>query len=74
MELIEFICNYWQIVVALISFTVGFTTLKVQNTAQEKRICILEKKAEDLNPILLDIRTKLASIETTLAFLTKGLK
>lgn len=74
MELIEFLCEYWQIVMAALAFTVGFTTLKVQNAAQEKRICILEKKSEDLNPILLDIRTKLASIETSLKWLMKDTK
>ena len=71
MELLDLICKYWQVITAFIGIVYTFITFKVQNTEQERRLCILEKKVDEMNPILVDIRTKLASIEATLKMLTR---
>jgi hypothetical protein len=71
MDLIEFLSTYWQIVVALAGIIYSYATLRLQNTEQERRIMILEQEAKDLNPVIIDIRTKLASIEATLLALIR---
>lgn len=71
MELLDLICKYWQVITAFIGIVYTFITFKVQNEDQERRIECLEKKVEDMNPVLIDIRTKLASIEATLKMLTR---
>lgn len=71
MELLDLICKYWQVIVALFGIVYTFMTLKIQNSEQERRICVLEKKVDEMNPVLIDIRTKLASIEATLKMLTR---
>jgi low affinity Fe/Cu permease len=71
MELLDAICKYWQVIVALFGIVYTFMTLKIQNSEQERRICVLEKKIDEMNPVLIDIRTKLASIEATLKMLTR---
>ena len=71
MDLIEFLSTYWQIVVALAGIIYSYATLKLQNTEQERRITCLEKESKDLNPVIMDIRTKLASIEATLQALIR---
>lgn len=71
MELLDLILKYWQIIVAFIGIVYTFITFKVQNEDQERRLKCLEKKVDDMNPVLIDIRTKLASIEATLKMLTR---
>jgi hypothetical protein len=71
MDLVQFLSTYWQIVVALAGIIYSYATLKLQNTEQERRIMCLEKEAKDLNPVIMDIRTKLASIEATLQALIR---
>ena len=71
MELLDLICKYWQIITAFIGIVYTFITFKVQNEDQERRLKCLEKKVDDMNPVLIDIRTKLASIEATLKMLTR---
>lgn len=66
--------DYWQILSAFVVFVIAFITLKVQNENQEKRLNVLEKKVEDMTPIWAEIKERLASIEATLQFLTKGMK
>ena len=67
----EFIEHYWQILVTLVSVVIAFTNVKAQNAEQERRINCLEGQVKDINPILMEIREKLASIEATLKYLTK---
>ena len=71
MDLIEFLSNYWQVVVALAGIIYSYATLKLQNTEQERRIMCLEQEAKSLSPVIIDIRTKLASIEATLLALIR---
>lgn len=71
MELLDLICKYWQVITAFVGIVYTFITFKVQNTEQERRLCVLEKKVDEMNPVLIDIRTKLASIEATLKMLTR---
>jgi len=72
MELIDILNEYWAIILTIISIVISFTTLKIQNQDQERRIKCVEDKIEELNPIWLEIKERLASIEATLKFLTKN--
>jgi hypothetical protein len=74
MELIEYLRDYWTILAAFAGIVYSYATLKMQNCDQEKRISILEKEAKELNPVLMDIRTKLAGIEATLQALIREQK
>lgn len=69
--LIKFLSDYWSIIISIIAVVISYTTLKYQNIEQERRINCLEVELKNINPVLVDIRTKLASIETTLKILTK---
>ena len=71
MEFIDALTEYWYVIISIIGVIVSYVELKAQNLRQEIRIQKLEDKNEELNPILLEIRTKLASIEATLQFLIK---
>lgn len=71
MELIEYLKDYWTILTAFAGIVYSYAILKMQNIDQEKRICQLEKESRELNPVLIEIRTKLASIEATLRMLCK---
>ena len=71
MDVLEFISQYWAVILGVIAFIMSYTDLKSQNSSQEKRIEKLEKDSEALNPVLIEIRTKLASIEATLQMLTR---
>jgi len=71
MELIDILNEYWSIILTIIGVVISFTTLKMQNSDQERRIECLENKLEELNPIWVEIKERLASIEATLKFLTK---
>jgi len=66
MELFDFIQEYWQILIGLGTILVLAAKLEMTTRDQEKRICVLEKEIHEMNPIFLDIRERLISIETTL--------
>ncbi len=72
MELIDILNEYWTVILTIISIVISFTTLKIQNQDQERRIKCVEDKMEELNPIWVEIKERLASIEATLKFLTKN--
>lgn len=74
MDLLDIAQDYWIVVSAFVGIIISWSNLKMQNNEQEKRICKLEQDAKDLNPVLLEIRTKLASIEATLSLLVKERK
>ena len=74
MELIDYLKDYWTILAAFTGIVYSYATLKMQNIDQEKRISLLEKEARELNPVLIEIRTKLASIEATLHMLCQEKK
>ena len=74
MELIDYLKDYWTILAAFTGIVYSYATLKMQNIDQEKRISVLEKEAKELNPVLMDIRTKLAGIEATLQALIREQK
>ena len=74
MELIDYLKDYWTILAAFTGIVYSYATLKMQNCDQEKRISVLEKEAKELNPVLMDIRTKLAGIEATLQALIREQK
>jgi tRNA(Ser,Leu) C12 N-acetylase TAN1 len=71
MELIDIAQDYWIIISAFVGIVTSYVTLKMQNENQERRIAKLEEESEKLNPVLMEIRTKLASIEATLIMLCK---
>jgi hypothetical protein len=74
MDLIQYLRDYWTILAAFTGIVYSYATLKMQNIDQEKRISLLEKEARELNPVLIEIRTKLASIEATLHMLCQEKK
>lgn len=75
MELLDLLTEYWAIIMGAIAIIISYADIKSQNISQENRIRKLEEKNEELNPILLEIRTKLASIEATLqALIREGQK
>jgi hypothetical protein len=81
MELSDFITKYWQIGVAVIGVVITFVTLKNQNTFQagqikdlQDAVKVINTEVSSMNPVWSDIQARLASIETTLQFLTKGMK
>ena len=67
----ETLSSYWSILIAVVGIIVSFANLKSQNTEQERRITELETKVEHMNPVLMEIRERLASIEATLKILSK---
>lgn len=73
MELIAFIEKYWTIVVAFAGIVVSYTTLKIQNNDQEKRICHLETKQELNEGVVLAIKVALAEIQLDLKWIKQSL-
>ena len=71
MEIISLINEYWVVITAFIGIITSFVLLKFQNNEQERRIKYLEEKIEELNPIWVEIKERLAGIEATLKMLTK---
>jgi hypothetical protein len=71
MDLIDFIQTNWTVITALVAMIISYTQLKMQNIDQERRIRTLEANERELNPVFLEIKTKLAGIEATLAMLVK---
>lgn len=74
MDLLDYLKDYWTIIATVVGIVYSYATLKMQNIDQEKRISILEKESKELNPVLIEIRTKLASIEATLRMLCSDKK
>ena len=74
MDFISILEQYWSLIAGLVVVIIAFANIKSQNTEQERRICNLERDYTSLTPTIIDIRTKLASIETTLMWLTKNIK
>ena len=74
MEILDAISQYWQVIVGVVMVIIAFANVKSQNAEQERRIVCLERENATLAPTIMEIRTKLASIETTLIWLTKNLK
>lgn len=70
-NIMETITQYWSIIVCIVGVIITFANLKSQNGEQERRIVELEHKVEGMNPLLTEIKERLASIETTLKILTK---
>jgi hypothetical protein len=66
MDLIQFITTYWHIILGLLSIVVLFVKAEMVNKDHERRLHELENVVKDMNPIFLDIRERLISIETTL--------
>lgn len=71
MEFADLLTEYWAVIGGAVALITSYADLKAQNVAQERRIKILEEEQKALNPILLEIRTKLASIESTLQALIR---
>jgi hypothetical protein len=71
MDLLDLAQDYWMLLTAFAGIITAWVTLKMQNENQERRIKKLEDDADKLNPVLIEIRTKLASIEATLVMLCK---
>lgn len=69
MEIIDFLKNYWQILVGLTGVIVVFIRSQEMNKQQEKRILFLEERIESVSPVLIEIRERLARIDVTLEFL-----
>jgi hypothetical protein len=67
----DFVTDYWQILTALVSVIYTFAHLKSQNEDQEKRLCKLEGRVDDMSPVFMEIKERLASIEATLKSIIK---
>jgi hypothetical protein len=66
MEILEFIKEYWHVLIGLTALVVMFVKAEMVNKDHERRLAFLEKEMHQLNPIFLDIKERLISIETTL--------
>ena len=69
MNVFEFIKEYWQILGALFGVIAMWIKMQGVDKDHEKRISKMEHDISKLDPVLLDIQTRLASIETSLKFL-----
>jgi len=71
----EQIIKYWPLIIALVG--IGATWVRMQNTDSNHELRITANEAEiksvkeKFDPVLIEIRERLASIEATLKFLTK---
>jgi type VI protein secretion system component VasK len=74
MELLDLSLKYWPLIVALIAVAVTWAVMRVTDKDHERRITAneVEIKAmkEKFDPVLVEIRERLAGIEATLKFLT----
>ena len=66
MDLLDFVTEYWHILVGVTTLIYLWVQNVMINKDQEKRIARLEVKMEEISPVLIDIRERLISIETTL--------
>jgi Tfp pilus assembly protein PilN len=73
MELVTIIEKYWTVIVTFIGVVVSYTTLRNQNTEQEKRICHLEAKMESVDTIQAEIKVALAEIQLDLKWIKQSL-
>jgi uncharacterized coiled-coil protein SlyX len=62
----------WAFVVCIVGVIMTFTTLKNDQGNMEKRITRAESQIEAFNPILLQLQTSMARVETTLEFIKQN--
>lgn len=65
-NLLNEIANNWVIVVSVVGIIVTYARFKIQGDEHEKRICELEHKYDSINPVFMEIKSRLSSIEATL--------
>ena len=74
MDLVEFIKNYWAVIAFIGGVITQWAVHRGTLTDHERRIEKLETNEDARSIILADIQTRLASIQTTLEFLTNKKK
>jgi hypothetical protein len=74
MDAIDFLKNYWAIIAFIGSVVVQWVMQRGQLTDHQRRIELLENSGSQTSVILADIQVRLASIQTTLEFLTNKKK
>lgn len=71
MNLLTSLANYWPIIISVLGLGATWITMQNVDKDHEKRISVLETKHDSQGPVLIDIRERLASIETALKYLTQ---
>jgi hypothetical protein len=66
---IKIIRENWVLVVFVCSLVVTWTTFRVNQLDFEKRLTRTESQIETINPVLLQLQTSMARVETTLEFI-----
>lgn len=67
----DFFINYWSQILTLVGLVWGYARLNAKVDSNCSRIDHLENRVEEMSPIWLEVKERLASIEATLKFLTK---
>jgi uncharacterized coiled-coil protein SlyX len=61
--------EYWQIILFIGLVIVGWTTVKNDVANLSTRVTRSESQIETINPVLLQLQTSMARVETTLEFI-----
>lgn len=69
----EFLSNYWQILITISGVIISFTTLKTQNAEQERRIKDLEDELKIIKSDNKNIDVKLAEIQKDIQWIKQAL-
>lgn len=73
MEVLEFVRQYWAIIIGIIAFIATFANLKTQNIEQERRIILLEKDNCSIKENNTIIQTALAKIQVDIQWIKEAL-
>lgn len=71
MDLIDFLKEYWSLIVTGVGIIYSYVTVKADIKEHEKRIACIEDEIKTLNPIWIEIKERLVAIETTLKIISK---
>lgn len=67
----QILANYWSLAIVIISIAITWTKMGGKIDALSDRVKVLETGAERRDEILIEIRERLVSIETTLEIIKK---
>lgn len=74
MDLIDIIEKHWSLMLGVVGIITAFVrmesaikTLSRKDTEIEKKVCDIEKEVKTMNPIWVEIKERLARIETSLS-------
>ena len=68
----EFIKNYWSIIVAIIGIAVSWGTMNAKLKHQDEQIDELKKKQDTTEQLLQDINTSLTELNVKVGLLVSG--